>query len=712
MQVQNAEDEFFVWEDEVDGFTSSTTQKNPIKTVGSDDEPVITNSTTPVGNLELKKVIKYDDGSIESKVKYSNDGFYFKVTMKNEDDTLYTMAPFDTNGEALFYVKPNADKDDVIQIRGIPEGCTYTVTEVDEEGKEIPDGYSKITASDVTGTISGNTTKIAQIDNKIETTNLSIVKNAQLYKKNKGEADYTQVTDPEDEDLVSWENEEFTFDVNLINLIAGKEYSYKIDNILQQDKILGNYESDITTKSFTIHQGQTITILDVPVDTDYEITESTVHEDSDGISYETSIEVTGGNTANISENSTPNGDDILTLKTTADTVTFTNKKMIDVKNVPEYVNVTINKEWYEENGTTLVTWTKEDGEYIKDTNGNYVTSSTNIFPSFLTIHLGQAINIGTEEEPLYDDTSTLTNYASYSLKANEDWSYVFENLPKSVEVNINGETKEYPYVYFVTEIEPIGFENNNESSDMEQIGSCSFYVATDPDASDDVDEYEFTLKNKVVQTHELSIVKLVKGNFGNKNKEFTFDVILKNNDGKPLTGTGINVVISDLNDSDYYRKRTYTTYDGTVSVDLSEGMKATFVGLPYGTIYTIKEKTTFGYDVKSGTYETGNDINNAYDVDVDGLTGGRVQTGTLEGNINYLYVNTLQGIIPTGYLGGYTWLLLIGVVSGGGYAYLKKKRKRDRDDDENGTDKDTIKNRHEKIEDEKDFIEYVEFIDC
>ena len=653
MKVFDADEAFYAWEDKVPGFETTADEASPVRSTGKTDKPVITNSEPNVklGALELSKKLTGTDSE-----KFSEDKFVFKVTMKNPDDTPYAMEPFDENGVAYFTVKPNAADKEKTVITGIPENCKYTVEETDDSEHPMPTGYTKVTAGNITGTIAADVTKKAEIENRIDTVDLTLTKNLELWKKTDKNGEYVKVTDAADEDLAKWADEDFTFTVTFENLVKGEQYSYKIDDTVQTDRIVGNSESAKTEKTVTVKGGQTVTFTGVPVGTVYTVTEDTSFEESDGISYETNHAVSGGNSV-----SQTVGKELgeTALKQAGDAVTFTNIKKIDRSQIPELTSVTINKKWFNANGE-MVNWST-------DTNGDLIAPPGN-YPSFLKIYLGRALRIGEGEGAIYVDVNP--GYTSYSLKPKEDWSYTFDGLEKYGEITLDDVTTKYPYVYFVSEVVPIGFHNYNDNSQYTKINSDNFFVAA-PGA----DGYSFTLKNQEDITHSLSISKLVTGNIGNKYKDFDFEVTFRDSSGKALSGTGFTMQFTDLFDSSYKRNRTYTLEGGKVTLKLPHGKKVRFTSLPQGTQYTIREVSS-NYTISSGTYTS-----SAKNVDVSTLTGGSeygfTSKLTLNSDTDYLFVNDLSADLPTGiessHFGIYLMLTaFVGIAVS--YIYIKRKK--------------------------------------
>lgn len=682
MKVFNADDEFFAWESAVSGFTSTADENSPIRTVGRSDEPVITNASsgTPIGDLKLSKVLEGE--------KYSKDTFTFKVTMWKSDDqtdaNLYKMLPFDENGVAYFDVKPNVPDEDKVIIKGIPAGCTYTVTEVGINGKtDGLNGEYTFTSEGQSGTIEANNTMEAKITNTIVTADLSLTKNVVLEKNTAEAQDVFTAAENPDPDYIKWAAEDFSFTITFENLVAGQEYTYTIGET--QKTFNASTSSAETAVNITLKGGQTVTFVGIPVGTKYTIVETSEFEDTEGVTYTTANNKNG-------ESETT---DEQTLSANGDTVTFTNTKQIDKTLAPEYVEVTVNKEWYSKDGKK-VDWLKheekyakfkknENGEYVPDPdNGAYVPYTSTDggvtktylpnFPSFLKIYLGRALKVpkGVTGEYTYLDVTTGIDNASINVQGN--WSKTFTELDKYGEiVKYDEAAKEYvkvrcEYVYFVSEVTPIGYSNTNPEIDKTDIVKGEYFEATGAG-----DEKTITLTNKADETFELTVCKLVTGNFGNKAKDFDFEIELKDNKNKPIKGTGVTVIFTDMYNNDaVLRSRTYTLEQGKLTVKLPHGVKIKFVGLPKGINYTIKELNKGEYTLRSGTY-TGD----VFAVEAEDLEGGEVLSGTLTADTNYVYMNDLTGVIPTGIGLSGTTAVIVFFLTTGGIAYLLLRRRKE-----------------------------------
>ncbi len=650
MKVNDAEDSFFCWEDKVNGYNSSNLKQEPLITEGSTDTPVITNSNTavPVGKLELRKTV--DDLITE---RFYEDRFWFKVTMKNPDNSPYNVLPFDGNGVAYFEIKPNVAADDEKNrtiIKGIPAGCKYTVEEVDEDGHPMPEGFTKLTAGEIPGTIDADTatvdnTSLAEIENELERCDLTVRKKVSLLRKNElgetrfsGSSDSTDPAVLADYDMKKWMNESFDLYFTFTNLEKEKEYTIEKNGVALENKLVGSKNTATTTIILSVKANDEIVIKGLPKSTAYTVTEVKAHNDDETTTYD--VEYTQNSSTTAGSYEVPEK-----ALEANDTLEFHNKKTT-VK--PDTVNISVKKEWYDENGNK-VTVTEDS-----ITTGG-VTVPNSEYPSFLKVYLGRALKYEADGIVYYLDPDTA--YSSCSLNENSidedgDWVYTFEDLPKSGTVMTDHGMQICEYVYYLREVLPIGFENINSAADLQNIGEDSYYVASLKENS--TTEFAFTFKNKREPSYTLSVGKKVVGNMANMTQSFVFDITLLNPDGTPLRGTGLDIVFTDWTeeerginaaDGGYWRKRTYTIENGTVSISLPHGKKATFLSLPSEISYTIRERQegSENYTVRSGVY-TGQ----ISEVDHDDLTVGRNVEGYLTANTDCLYINDCSVTLPTG----------------------------------------------------------------
>ena len=129
---------------------------------------------------------------------------------------------------------------------------------------------------------------------------------------------------------------------------------------------------------------------------------------------------------------------------------------------------------------------------------------------------------------------------------------------------------------------------------------------------------------------DFTISKQVKGNFGSKTKDFNATVYLEDSTGKPYVGS----FYMKKNSEKEEKINLSASNGGTVRLQLSDGDTYVFTGLAENTTFKVTE-------VPEGYTSEGY---------LDGVlksTSGTVSGNTSTGH-HVLFVNTLNGIIPTG----------------------------------------------------------------
>ncbi len=145
-----------------------------------------------------------------------------------------------------------------------------------------------------------------------------------------------------------------------------------------------------------------------------------------------------------------------------------------------------------------------------------------------------------------------------TLKHNE--SIVIEGLPEGTK-------------YVIEEVES-NQEGYTTTVDGKEKGTLSY------------DSEDVTFTNSRLSKHDLTLEKIVKGGAGDKNKEWTFDVILTPAEGVTLESS------YEYTGSKEGRLELKQKADGTFSgkIKLKHGEKVTIKGLPEGTTYRVQER--------------------------------------------------------------------------------------------------------------------------
>lgn len=171
-------------------------------------------------------------------------------------------------------------------------------------------------------------------------------------------------------------------------------------------------------------------------------------------------------------------------------------------------------------------------------------------------------------------------------------------------------------------------------------------------------------------SYDLTLEKEVTGNQGSQTQFFTFTVVLTNVPDGTYTISGANGDASSGNTP--ATTITVSQGTGTATVYLKHGQKITIEDLPKGAKYTITETSATGYTT-------------AIELDGDGSADVTSTPGDLKveeksedgmsGDTDVTYINTRNGVIPTGVLmtiAPFVALILVGVL--GAAIVLKKKR--------------------------------------
>lgn len=166
----------------------------------------------------------------------------------------------------------------------------------------------------------------------------------------------------------------------------------------------------------------------------------------------------------------------------------------------------------------------------------------------------------------------------------------------------------------------------------------------------------------------LTVDKQVKGNLGDKNKEFSFTVTFMAPEGKNWIRTRNGGEYSNLtfatNEYGDVDAQNPTIKDGKISytLTLKNGGRVSFGNLPYGVSYTVTET---GAEEKDGVL-----MNGDYKVTMTG-NEGVINSAATEAK----FVNTKEGSIDTGVTTeNLPYVLLIGFVVLAGAALLIKRK--------------------------------------
>lgn len=136
---------------------------------------------------------------------------------------------------------------------------------------------------------------------------------------------------------------------------------------------------------------------------------------------------------------------------------------------------------------------------------------------------------------------------------------------------------------------------------------------------------EISVVNTYDEKYDISVSKTVKGNHGDKSKNFEFMLKLTGNDGLVVSGS------VDVEKNGNFE--TMKVIDGEVKFTLSHGEKIIFKKLPAGVRYEVTETVTDGYkmtcDNNSGVLRTNADIGFVNTKNVGIPTAAMTNTGII-----------------------------------------------------------------------------------
>ncbi len=539
-KVYDDEALYYVYEELVEGYISDATQNSP-KKVNEDGsitkQQTVTNTKIgepipEVGSLKITKEVT--KGGV--KVTDDNTVFKFKITLtgsgiSNDGTSQYFGAYEFNNGVAEISLTANKP----ITIPDIPVDTTYTIKEI-----EVPYGYTSA-IDEKTGTIVKNTTSSVTWENKAdnrETKDFHVFKTVEIYEiteKLNGEQTEAVLKDtlPEDE-----AKREFSFTATLTKLGRSKEYT--IEKNGETLKTFSSDDSGNALVTFVLKHGETADFKGVPINSTYQITET--HADGYTTSY-TVNETT--HESNTTEELAVSADEV--------TVAFKNSKTVTVEEPIEKMDITVEKQWKEDEKTDR--------------------------PKSITVYL--------ERYPKGFPNNAETVDTAIITPRDSNWTTVFKDLPKT-----DDQGREYEY-------------SVREESVAGYNGSVG-----DPITDSVTGNKTFTITNTKILTYDLTISKTVEGAFGNKAKQFEFTVTLKDQDGKPLNG------FYTLQRGDTETLVLFDAY-GQAKIGVSHGENAVIKNLPEKTKFTVTETdySKEGYTTKSGlTADAENDSQAVKDV--------------------------------------------------------------------------------------------------
>lgn len=618
----------------------------------STEEPAL-----DVGNLCIKKQVLEADGSPSTDDKI----FKFNIELSSDDDKISVMLVNKKNygdvtiegGKGSFYLS-NGGK---VNLTGIPAGVKYHITE------DVADSYESVLTNgdgtiqkDETATVTCTNTRKTQPEVKKQTLTIKkIVKNGD-------------------------NKDNFTFHISFSNLEKNVKYKYKkgdAETAFASDK---DGTADVT---FMLANNENVVFENIPENTKYQVTEDA---NKYYASYEITNAV---KTVQQKKGNEQTDQSLSTGTETVDAdenvaVTFTNtgkepdvpkteKLKIRIKkiwndnedagntrpgNITVYLmqdeNIIKNIELNADNGWEAevdgLEVLKEDGktEYKYSVNEENVSGyDSNVVESEETDAAGDGGKV-----KVFTITNTKTETGSLKVSKTVEGNGADKNKAFKFKVELKNGGNPVSGVYPLdgtagSKTGTIVFDENGmasfELSDGESIVIAGLPVGADYTVTEnaykdykpsDNGKYngnietgasEISVVNTYDEKYDISVNKTVKGNQGDKSKNFEFVLKLTGSDGLVVPGS------VDVEKNGNFE--TMKVIDGEVKFTLSHGEKIIFKKLPAGIRYEVTETVTNGYkmtcDNNSGVLRTNADIGFVNTKNVGIPTAAMTNTGII-----------------------------------------------------------------------------------
>lgn len=628
----------------------------------STEEPAL-----DVGNLCIKKQVLEADGSPSTDDKI----FKFNIELSSDDDKISVMLVNKKNygdvtiegGKGSFYLSNGGS----VNLTGIPAGVKYHITEdaADSYESVLTNGDGTI-QKDETATVTCTNTRKTQPEVKKQTLTIKkIVKNGD-------------------------NKDNFTFHVSFSNLEKNAKYKYKKGDAETEFTSDKDGAADVT---FTLADNESVVFEDILENTKYQVTEDankyyasyeitdavkTVQQKKGNEQADQSLS-TGTETVDADENA------VVTFTNTGKEpeVPETEKLKIMVKKIwndnedagntrPENItvylmqdeNIIKNIELNADNGWEAevdgLEVLKEDGktEYKYSVNEENVSGyDSNVVESEETDAAGDGGKV-----KVFTITNTKTETGSLKVSKTVEGNGADRNKTFKFKVELKNGGNPVSGVYPLdgtagSKTGTIVFDENGrasfELSDGESIVIIGLPVGADYTVTEnaykdykpsDNGKYngkieagktgEISVVNTYDEKYDISVSKTVKGNHGDKSKNFEF--VLK------LTGSDELVVPGSVNVEKSGNFETMKVIGGKVKFTLSHGEKIIFKKLPAGVKYEVTETVTDGYKMTCDN-----------------------NSGVLRTNANIGFVNTKNVGVPTAAMTNTRIITAIAVCCGG-----------------------------------------------
>lgn len=628
----------------------------------STEEPAL-----DVGNLCIKKQVLEADGSPSTDDKI----FKFNIELSSDDDKISVMLVNKKNygdvtiegGKGSFYLSNGGN----VNLTGIPAGVKYHITE------DATDGYESVLTNE-DGTIQKNKTATVTCTNTRKT-QPEVKKQTLTIKKIVKNGD---------------NKDNFTFHISFSNLEKNVKYKYKkgdAETAFASDK---DGTADVT---FTLADNESVVFEDIPENTKYQVTEDA---NKYYASYEIADAVKTVQQKNANEQtdqSLSTGTETVDADENA-AVTFTNTgKEPDVPKT-EKLKIRIKKIWNdnEDAGNTrpgnITVYLMQDENIIKNielnadngweaeidglevlkedgkTEYKYSVNEENV--------IGYDSNVVESEETdaagdggkvkVFTITNTKTETGSLKVSKTVEGNGADRNKAFKFKVELKNGGNPVSGVYPLdgtagSKTGTIVFDENGMASfelpDGESIVITGLPVGADYTVTEnayknykpsDNGKYngkietgktgEISVVNTYDEKYDISVSKTVKGNQGDKSKNFEFVLKLTGSDGLVVPGS------VDIEKNGNFE--TMKVVDGEVKFTLSHGEKIIFKKLPAGVKYEVTETVTDGYKMTCDN-----------------------NSGVLRTNANIEFVNTKNVGIPTAAMTNTGIITAIAVCCGG-----------------------------------------------
>lgn len=628
----------------------------------STEEPAL-----DVGNLCIKKQVLEADGSPSTDDKI----FKFNIELSSDDDKISVMLVNKKNygdvtiegGKGSFYLSNGGN----VNLTGIPAGVKYHITE------DATDGYESVLTNE-DGTIQKNKTATVTCTNTRKT-QPEVKKQTLTIKKIVKNGD---------------NKDNFTFHISFSNLEKNVKYKYKkgdAETAFASDK---DGTADVT---FTLADNESVVFEDIPENTKYQVTEDA---NKYYASYEIADAVKTVQQKNANEQtdqSLSTGTETVDADENA-AVTFTNTgKEPDVPKT-EKLKIRIKKIWNdnEDAGNTrpgsITVYLMQDENIIKNielnadngweaeadglevfkedgkTEYKYSVNEENVsgYKSEVTESEDSDTAGDGSKIKVFTVTNTKTETGSLKISKTVKGNGADKNKAFKFKVELKNGGNPVSGVYPLdgtagSKTGTIVFDENGmasfELSDGESIAIAGLPVGADYTVTEnaykdckpsDNGKYngkieagktgEISVVNTYDEKYDISVIKTVKGNQGDKSKNFEFMLKLTGSDGLVVPGS------VDVEKNGNFE--TMKVVDGEVKFTLSHGEKIIFKKLPAGVKYEVTETVTDGYKMTCDN-----------------------NSGVLRTNANIGFVNTKNVGIPTAAMTNTGIITAIAVCCGG-----------------------------------------------